>query len=1016
MKQKSVGLTLRAVILALVLSLVAGTPALPPLDGVAYAQSSGSGLTATLAPDNSSVNLTWDAVTGADSYEIWRGPVVNNNAQWGTSAYATVDAPTVTYTDSSVTAGTTYAYAVRSVTGGTPAGWTGPYPNVAIPGGTQAPTAAPTVSVAPAGHTAVNVSWTSVSGATGYQVQFWHAGLDDWELISGNQTSPYPHTGLTAGTEYYYVVRAVNAGGMGPWSSWRTDNSRITLQATTAVPELSLVHVSRNVVQLNWTPTTGAVNYDLERERVVTGTNATTVAFARLPTGLVSGTTYTDSDADFGIATPADDDVVMYRYRVQAIDSGGVRGTWSNIESVTIPATSNRLSAPTLPTPSAVAQDHANISFTWMGVAGATYYQVQWKTGAGSYSSPIRVEPLADPASNVTYNHSGLNPSTSYTYQVRAVNINGPSDWSAEASATTRATPSASGQMPKVTGLRVTDASDSDGLKVKLTWGAVSGATHYDIMRFNPGATTPAWAAPPDGNMLTTGRISTDDAKSPPTWTDADITAVTGLEPGRTYYYVVSAVNDGPDDTAATDDDMGEWSDYMSVTLKDLVPGTPTDLTATTTGQRSVWVSWTEPGHRASETPVAEAGIPTSYTLEWRLLGQNAAWNPMTVTGTTFNHTGRQPNTEYHYRVRAHNSGGMSAWSDEASTTTLPSVLGPPSGLTAVDATDGTNARIAVSWTSVTGATGYEIQRFGAGPSNNMWSDLGGTVPTDTTPSPVTMVSGTMVTDDNDNDPATANTGTNLAEDTTYYYRMRTVTGEVKSQWSTVFSGKTRHAMPGAPTLVAASTGESMIRLSWGAVAGATNYKLEFLEGMHAAATFENDLITRGEVTVSGNDRHYVHMNLKAGTLYSYRLTAILPQNVESTPSTVREEYTKPARPASLSARAAISTTMVLTWDPVSFVATDGTAGTLTTATDYQVERRVAGSGDWAPASGTVDCTTTAGTCTLSDAGTDLTPAGLSANTHYYFRVRATVTRTPTGGASTVYRSYWSYTNQRTPQ
>ena len=129
MKQKSVGLTLRAVILALVLSLVAGTPALPPLEGVAYAQSSGLGLTATVAPDGSSVSLSWNAVTGADSYEIWRGEVVNNNAQWGTSAYATVDpAPTVTYTDSSVTAGTTYAYAVRSVTAARPAAGTATTP------------------------------------------------------------------------------------------------------------------------------------------------------------------------------------------------------------------------------------------------------------------------------------------------------------------------------------------------------------------------------------------------------------------------------------------------------------------------------------------------------------------------------------------------------------------------------------------------------------------------------------------------------------------------------------------------------------------------------------------------------------------------------------------------------------------------------------------------------------------------------------------------------------------------
>ena len=38
MNQKTVGLTLKATIIALALILVVGSPALPPLDGVAYAQ------------------------------------------------------------------------------------------------------------------------------------------------------------------------------------------------------------------------------------------------------------------------------------------------------------------------------------------------------------------------------------------------------------------------------------------------------------------------------------------------------------------------------------------------------------------------------------------------------------------------------------------------------------------------------------------------------------------------------------------------------------------------------------------------------------------------------------------------------------------------------------------------------------------------------------------------------------------------------------------------------------------
>ena len=55
MKQKSVGMTLRAVIIALALILVAGSPALPPFDGVAYAQT-GPNLGAVVAPDGNSVH------------------------------------------------------------------------------------------------------------------------------------------------------------------------------------------------------------------------------------------------------------------------------------------------------------------------------------------------------------------------------------------------------------------------------------------------------------------------------------------------------------------------------------------------------------------------------------------------------------------------------------------------------------------------------------------------------------------------------------------------------------------------------------------------------------------------------------------------------------------------------------------------------------------------------------------------------------------------------------------------
>ena len=106
MNQKTVGLTLRATILALALILVAGSLPLLPLDGVAYAQT-GPQLTAVPAPDNSSVSLTWTAVGGATDYEVYRQ---EEGGQWGDA----IAVSALTYTDSDVTAGTSYFYIVRA--------------------------------------------------------------------------------------------------------------------------------------------------------------------------------------------------------------------------------------------------------------------------------------------------------------------------------------------------------------------------------------------------------------------------------------------------------------------------------------------------------------------------------------------------------------------------------------------------------------------------------------------------------------------------------------------------------------------------------------------------------------------------------------------------------------------------------------------------------------------------------------------------------------------------------------
>ena len=190
--------------------------------------------------------------------------------------------------------------------------------------------------------------------------------------------------------------------------------------------------------------------------------------------------------------------------------------------------------APTISAAQAVSSSSTRV--TWGGITGAAFYELHWKVGDGNYTTPIRVDAT-------TYEHGSLSPSTKYTYQVRAVDINGPGDWSSAMSATTHAVTSTPGQMPKVTGLMVTDETDDNTLEpreAELTWTAVSGATHYDIQRYDP-STAAGWQDLANADGAT--RI---EATSSPTHTDE----FTSGANGKTYFYVVSAVDDRGTDGA----------------------------------------------------------------------------------------------------------------------------------------------------------------------------------------------------------------------------------------------------------------------------------------------------------------------------------------------------------------------------------------------------------------------------------------------------------------------------------
>jgi uncharacterized repeat protein (TIGR02543 family) len=102
-------------------------------------------------------------------------------------------------------------------------------------------------------------------------------------------------------------------------------------------------------------------------------------------------------------------------------------------------------------------------------------------------------------------------------------------------------------------------------------------------------------------------------------------------------------------------------SDTVSLSIL-YPPSAPTGLSAAAIGHNAIALSWTDPTDPSDLTDGFRLEVSQTGAEPWALVAE--------PTGTTYTHTGRSPETTYHYRVRAFNAAGPSDWSAVASATT----------------------------------------------------------------------------------------------------------------------------------------------------------------------------------------------------------------------------------------------------------------------------------------------------------------------------------------------------------
>jgi hypothetical protein len=200
-------------------------------------------------PSDGQIDLSWDAVAGAEGYII----------------YATCDGKTETFnvtgnsfSHTGLTAGKTYSYyvtAYKTVSGSTVSS----VPSVTVKATVGGVIAAPTdFEVSTTESTAV-LKWTAVSGAEGYTV---YGKSDDGQTLEIDVSkATYTHTGLISGETWTYYVKAYKTISNERVYSSATNSIAVKIGSTLAAPTDLVATAGNRQVDLKWTAVTGAAGY-----------------------------------------------------------------------------------------------------------------------------------------------------------------------------------------------------------------------------------------------------------------------------------------------------------------------------------------------------------------------------------------------------------------------------------------------------------------------------------------------------------------------------------------------------------------------------------------------------------------------------------------------------------------------------------------------------------------------------------------------------------------------------------
>jgi fibronectin type 3 domain-containing protein len=761
--------------------------------GAVFAQTVPAAPTLTAVPGNAKVSLSWTAVSGATSYDVFRSTTS------GTYGASVKTATSTSWVNPDLINGTTYYFVVRAKNA---AGSSGNSNQVAS--APVAPPATPTGLTAVGGTSKITLNWTAVPGAVNYDIRYSTTSGGPYTLNAGLDIvgTSYTHNNRDNDTIYYYVITASNQGGTSAPSA-QVRGKPIAAPVITAT-------ASDQAAMIDWEPVPDAVNYDIKVATTSGGpytlvhTNGSSTYYTH--TGLTNGTNY--------------------YYVVTASYSNGTSTSANSNQKMVIPVGT--------PGGVAVTATTGQATIVWNSSVAATQYRLYRSPSAGfSESSPLVATITSTGAASYTYTDTGLTNGGRNYYMVRGANSTGESTDSAMGYAWPMGIPNGftaiagNGRVDlnwlsppgkelygikrsTVPGGPYTTLSTTVSLNTYADLAVTNGTTYYyrvytinstgsgsdtaekSALPASPPATptnltvvagngtvTLSWTAVTTGPSAAASYVIASSTTPGGPYTNIDTSTSTSktvtATNGALTYYVVRAKNAGGE--------SGNSNEVAAVASATLVAPSPVSAEA---GNTQVTLRW----------PITGQAI--SYTVKRSTSPSGPFANVATgLTGTSYVNTALTNGTNYYYVITATNSANAESANSVVLRAMPGAALAAPSGLVAVPG----SAQVALSWNHAPLAVKYQVKRStsATGPFTNI---------------------GSQLTENSFGEY-------NLTNGTTYYYVVSSFSTSGAESANSAVVAVTPMAPPLPPNYVSTVSRTGSVSISWGTTSNTDSYEVK---------------------------------------------------------------------------------------------------------------------------------------------------------------------------------------------